>query len=620
MDLAAIDTETHLIAPGLPVPRFVSLGVGLRNGDPALHLRPTAEAAAREVLEDPNLIICGHHIPYDFGVLARAFPALLPLIFAAYEANRVWDTRIAAKLLAIHDGVHRVDRQGKRPRFTLAACVERAFGHVLGGKSGEDAWRLRYAELDDGRPLEAWPAAAVEYAIEDVRWTAHLAERQRARAPHGRIPTIDTHLKSGWALHLMSAWGVMTDADEVQEVMAALRRDLDLYRAELQHFGLVRPGGTRNMEAVRARIQAWADRTGTVPITTATGLVSSTREVLENTDDTALLALADYGKVEKVLSTYGPVLAAGTKVPLCASYEALVESGRTSCRRPNLQNLPRKGRVRTCFVPRPGFVYAAADYAGAELLTLAEVCEELFGTSAMGDALRAGLDLHIQTAASALGIGYETAKARLQAGDPEMKKARQRAKVQNFGLPGGLSVRGAIRFARGFGIDLSYEESAELREQWFTAYPEVGEYFVWINEQLHGADRGTIKHPVSGYVRGGCSFTEAANFGFQHLAALGAKEALWLICCEAYGYRPGPLTGSRPVVFVHDEVLVETPAGDGASDAADRLGELMVKGMEKWVKRVPVSAEAYLMNRWEKDARPVRRPDGRLVAWAPDNG
>jgi DNA polymerase-1 len=118
-----------------------------------------------------------------------------------------------------------------------------------------------------------------------------------------------------------------------------------------------------------------------------------------------------------------------------------VASGRTSWSDPNLQNPPRAGGVRECFVPRPGFVFVAVDYDTLELRALAQVCLDLFGWSKMADRLNAGEDLHAALGARFLGIDYDAFMKLREAGDEDAKKARQNAKGFNFGRPAAWARR-----------------------------------------------------------------------------------------------------------------------------------------------------------------------------------
>ncbi|NDJ15658.1 MAG: hypothetical protein EBY17_31550 [Acidobacteriia bacterium] len=138
--------------------------------------------------------------------------------------------------------------------------------------------------------------------------------------------------------------------------------------------------------------------------------------------------VGDRSGVEKLLKTFIPVLLQGTQVPINPRWNVLVATGRTSCSKPNLQQLPRKGGVRECFIPRYGYHFIGADYSFVELCTLAEVCYALFKYSKLGDAINAGLDPHLDFAAALMGIPYEEAEARLAAGDEQVAEMRQAAK------------------------------------------------------------------------------------------------------------------------------------------------------------------------------------------------
>jgi hypothetical protein len=105
-------------------------------------------------------------------------------------------------------------------------------------------------------------------------------------------------------------------------------------------------------------------------------------------------------------------------------------------------------------------------------------------------------------------------------------------------------------------------------------------------------------------------YTAVCNGFFQHLAAMGAKAALYAVVKECYLDTSSPLYGCRPWLFAHDEIGLEIPYYDiGRKTAADaamrRLSEIMVEVMSKWVPDVPVKAEGVLCRRWYKGAEPA---------------
>jgi DNA polymerase I-like protein with 3'-5' exonuclease and polymerase domains len=281
------------------------------------------------------------------------------------------------------------------------------------------------------------------------------------------------------------------------------------------------------------------------------------------------------------------------------------------------------GLIREAFVPRKGWVYAFADYSGLELATLAQVCLDVLGHSEMAEALKRGEDLHLALGADMLGITYAEAKARMKAGDAEMKHYRQQAKPAGFGFPGGLGADSFREYAEAYGVILTLQQAKELKDAWFRKWPEMRDYFAWIGQLTEGGRPPPIVQIRSGRLRGDASYCAVANGMFQGLAAEGAKEALWRVAKECYlasdpshweGPRtsPTPLFGARPVLFIHDEIGMEVPydASVGgspliASAAAFRLSTVMVHAMTKWVPDVPIKADPVLVRRWYKGAEPV---------------
>ena len=611
-----IDTETYRIDKGSLAPKLVSLCYQRLDKD-SVRLIPNAdpklEKTCAQILSG-KYRVAGHNIAYDLAVIGQAYPSLLPKIFNLYERGMVIDTLICNKLSYIAKGWLRKDDKGKVPKFSLSALAKRHLGIDMEGKSGEDIWRLRYAELD-GVPLNEWPQEAQDYAREDVRITAKLVT---FHLPLWRIlSTIELQHYAAWALHLMSCWGIRTDPAMVQELEEKLMAQKAEYDEVLIKEGVVRKGkGSKNMTVVKELVERAYAAIGKSAPTTEKGSVKTDRRTLEESQDALLIMLAESGKTAKLINTFLPVLNQGADGPIHPRYNVLVDSGRTSSSSPNVQQLPRKGGVRECFVPREGgWVYVAADYHVAELCSLSQVIVTQFGYSKMAEELNAGRDLHITTAATVLNISYKDALDRYKSGDREVKDARQTAKILNFGLPGGLSVGGLKKYAKGFGKDLTYREATELRDKWMLAYPEMDAYFKWISDMCGVEGEFTSKHPVSGYIRGGVGYTDGANHMFQHLTATGAKEAFTRIAKEAYTEPDSDLYNTRPVLFIHDEVILEARQ-EQAPAAAKRLEQVMDDAMRHWLPDVTCTAEAHIMRRWYKDAEPVR-VNGTLVPWEP---
>lgn len=647
------DTETFLIRPGLLFPRLVCLSV-FADGAAGLHDAADGVDRALSWLADPAVVLVAHNAAFDLGVLiAAAFNRgpdvgreMLHGVFNALESGRVRDTMIREKLIAVAEGRREFDPLARKPAsFSLDTLVSRYLGvDISADKKDPTAWRLRYSELAD-TPVAAWPQAARDYAISDARYALDVFRAQgrghRSCGGHvlvdecGNVTDEGPQTAAAFALTLMSSWGVRTDPDAVETWSAEIESAVDAGVAVGRAAGFVRPDGSVNTAALRARVEAAYHARGEQPGTTDGGKTSTDRDTLAGSGDPALVDYAASGFAKKQAATYLPVARVGTAIPVCGSYDTIRETGRTSMYQPNLQNPPRGGGYRACFVPRPGFLFCSVDYDTAELRALAQMHLWWFGRSTMADALKAGRDLHLDLAADLLGIPYADAVARK--GEKAIKATRQLAKVANFGFPGGLGARAFVSYAGGQGVAINEHHdtdgrpsAARLREAWFAKWPEMTLYF----DQIAGLTRfgaATVKQAQSGRVRGDVGFTQAANGFFQGLVADWAKAALWAVSVASYtgrdvlrapedGPPPGgasPLLGCRPVLFLHDEVIAEVPE-DRADICAREMARVMCAAAQPYAPDVPIKASPALMRRWYKGAEPTYNAHGLLVPWSPE--
>lgn len=557
LPVIAFDTETYLITPDMLAPRLVCVSF---SDPPHLLNRPDGLDRVAELLADEETRLVGHNVAYDLGVIAAEDPArFLPLIFAAYASNRIADTKVREQLAQLAIGQLRFMPKVGRTRYDLGALTTRHRCGLTLDKT-EDSWRLHYRELD-GIPVEEYPEEAKRYAIDDALATLRVYQSQRDHDDEYN------QTRAAWALHLMTLRGIAIDPEAVAELESQLTADVAVKREALAASGLIRKNGTKDTKAIRARVEAAYKH----PPKTPKGATATDRQTLNESGDDDLIALAALGAVDKLLKTYVPSLKRPAAHP---SYALLMETGRTSSSRPNIQNLPRNGGIRECYIPRPGHRLYSIDYSTLELAALAQVCRDLFGFSEMGDAINAGADLHQELADAA-------------------KIDRQTAKAGNFGFCGGMSAESFAKYAIGYGVKV--EDPEAVRDAWFKRWPEMRSYFEWVNDQIGYHGEGTFTQLKSNRRRAGCGFTQGCNTMFQGLAADGAKRALFEVASACY---VGELAGvAYPVAFIHDEILLEAIE----PSAADAVAAIMVTSMRELICDIKISAEpSQPMERWSK--------------------
>lgn len=651
MKVVAWDTETFLIAPGNPVPPVCCLSWFDGEQDGLLDHVEGPLWLERQ-LDDPQMIVVGHNVVFDLAVCVRELPRLLPKVFRAYDEGRIRCTMIREKLIDIAKGTlkfHTEEGRTVKTSHGLAEVVRRRFKRHL---PKQDTWRLRYGELY-GVPIDEWPQEAIDYALRDSWETLDVFRDQQGDFEledgeewPGSIPDEVPKTRSAWALHLMSCWGLRADPEAVEKLAKEAIEIRDEAYEVLLRTGLARWGGTKkvpkvvkDMKAIRQMVvELYEGIEQEAPKTEPSarfpeGQVSTDRDALSlfaqrHDDDKrpvegfwderaeALLEIAG-----PILSTWVPALREATRRPLNPQYNVPQETGRTSCSKGSesnpgaqVQNPPRKGGVRECFIPRPGKVFAFCDYATIELCTWAQACLDLVGFSNLAVAINGGEDPHASYAAFMMGVSYDEFMKRLKDGDSETKDARQNAKCANFGYPGGLGPKTYVSYARGYGLKLTFEQAVESRNMFRKRYPEALPYFEFIGRQTEA--HVPIVQLRSKRVRSGDTrFTARANGYFQALATDGAQAAMWDVAKECYVDETSPLFGSRPVLFLHDELGLEVPEERG-HECAMRLQEIMIRCMQPFVPDVRVQAQPVLMRRWFKGAEPVY-VDGRLVPSRP---
>lgn len=225
-------------------------------------------------------------------------------------------------------------------------------------------------------------------------------------------------------------------------------------------------------------------------------------------------------------------------------------TGRLSCSKPNLQNIPARGagaKFRNNIVPAPGYKLVVADLSMIE----PRIMSILSGDELLRDTFAQGRDAYKVTASIILGIPYEEV-TKAQRGDH---------KVILLALQYGCSAKRMREQARvGYNLKMSLEEAEEIRARFFEGFSGLAAYH---RKQGRLADtpahehleirslfgrRRIIEHDQRRY-------TVLTNAETQASAADAFKQALadlpWRI-------GKAQLRKTRPVACVHDELVLES--------------------------------------------------------------
>ena len=307
-------------------------------------------------------------------------------------------------------------------------------------------------ELDKALQISDWGAkhlslAQVTYAADDAVVTWHLAETVLPLLGERRT-AYDIQVGAIPAVVRMQLRGILLDATAHAALIAALKAErarlAGVYAAACEEAGradLRRAGVPDNAPAIEALLAGLLEEQEQQdwPRTPKSGKLSTKRVDLASGAAAypLLQALVDIGRIEKQLSTYGERLAAQIS-PITGRIHASYRiggaiSGRSSCSKPNMQNIPDEQPVeglpsfRTLFVARPGYVFVDADWSSMEMRAAAYIS----GETAMTPAFERAEDLHTLTAKTMLRLNDPDGW--LSMPEAERKRHRKHAKPVNFG-------------------------------------------------------------------------------------------------------------------------------------------------------------------------------------------
>lgn len=599
------DTETYPISKGRNIPELVCFTAAIDDDrDVFTYRKEKAIEQWKRMIVNPKILFIAHNAAFDMAVMARAADCVEETL-QAYQDNRVYCTQLATDLCnlafrgqGIQEGANALLRSCSTYNVNTQGLSKL--------KKGGGSWRLHYNCLKD-IPLDKWPKDALEYAKLDVTVLRDLYKHlQHFAGEHSylkddMVVNLPEQVKAGFALQLMASYGLRVREEETFKLQEEYRIKKENAKATMWESGLLRENGTKDKKTLVKMVEDHYTALGVPAPETEKGNVKTDKEVLEQIDTPEIAAYRTFtqsGWYETLLET----LKAGIKNTICTNYRTLVSTGRTASKSPNVQNMPRKGGIRECFNPRPGWTYIYIDYDSAELRGLAQVIYSLNnGKSVLAKRYREdpNFDPHTYFASMMLDINYKEGMKRKKEKDEDLLTKRQYAKIANFGFSGGMGVDALITHAKtGYNTIITPADAQMLKDGFFDTWSGVSWYlreYISNHESMNSQGHRTMEQLFSGRIRSGCTYCNAANTMFQGLIADGTKNALWE-CCKAF------YTGkvdAAPISFIHDEILFEVPKSK-AEATAPILVDIMVESLAKFLPDIPVTAEATISDRWSK--------------------
>lgn len=587
-------------------------------------------------LEDDDIILVGQNVAFDFMVAVTHLGVEIEIVFEKYNKGLVRDTMIREQLLALATG-EAVKNPGKR--YTLAALVEKYLKKDISASKGEDAWRLRYAELYDV-PFEEWPQEAIDYPLDDATHTLKVFAHQHKERKFFEANELP-QTRAGLDLNLITLNSPRVDPEQVEKFKEAHIHQVEAARAPLIKANIMkwnknrytkfdkddeRRGGWSmdNKKLDKVIIADYAKQGLVAPRTDPTdrfpdGQVKKDAETLIGCQNKYLKQYGNTAADIKLMDGFLPgleVAAESVTRRVSPRYTVILKTGRTSCSRPNMQNPPQAPGVRECFIPEDGHVFVSIDFSSMEMYCLAQTVKDKFGVTELLDVLNAGKDPHIMVCENITGMSYEELLEAKEAGDEQVGKYRKLGKILNFGLGGGMGAETTVG-------NMSDSEIEILRELYPNEYPvpvmkslskiwknqwNLVSFFENAARLCEGGRKPTYTCPTTGRLKALNSYCQYCNMHFQPIAADAMKEALRRVTESCYTEKKLlNIHGVKISAEIHDEFLMSGPE-DSLDIWVPHVQQLMEEGAMSLLPDCKIQTEAGVCGeRWRKKDIPLDR-------------
>jgi DNA polymerase I-like protein with 3'-5' exonuclease and polymerase domains len=402
----------------------------------------------------------------------------------------------------------------------------------------------------------------IRYAASDVLDTAALA----TRLPQPPPEVVERERAVQRITARVAHRGVRVDRDQVSRLEAEHTPAMHAAADKVRGFGIENPGSDRQLADRLTELGVTLPRTppsakhldGQPSV--AAGVLEGLRGAPAPAGD-LIAAVLDYRHHETVLTTflepYRVLCERGDGRARPTVYTLGTDTGRMSCVRPNLQQLPRQGGVRACITADPGQVLVSADFSGVEIRVMAALSQD----PELIRQLREGVDLHAMVAEIAFGPDWT-------------KSHRYTAKRGVFGWAYGGGIES---LARQLGV------TAQVMQSIVDALREIAPaYVAWADEVKRHVRAGATQMPT--YAGRVIHLPreyphKAPNYCIQGTA----RELLVDALLEWDQTR----WGGGVVLPVHDEIVALVPE----QDAAEATTEL-VRCMSRELYGISIVAEA----------------------------
>jgi uracil-DNA glycosylase family 4 len=536
--------------------------------------RALSHASVREdltVLLQNKAVVC-HNGKYDLGTLYRMgfgkFKLAKDTMFMSYSQNEVRGVHGLKYLARENLGAPDWDAE-------LKPYIDGKLGDPKGG------W--------DNIPLDM----LYRYNAYDVHCTWQLMEMFERQMDANDWKVHDFLCWASDEVMVMESEGIFIDVPRLDELDSLLSVTIEDYRRSIVSY-IKDNGIASEFDERTTRLVAKKGFNPNSPDQVKAALEIMTRATVTTTDAAMLEALTkhkdplvrrfadlmlSFRKDAKLYGTY----VKGTRERLNPDGRVQTsfllhgtETGRTSSRNPNVQNVPRNRKdgvnLRSIYAASPGHSLVYADYSNIE----GRIVAVLSDSQTMIDQMNSGEKIHNIIAERVFGMGFD-------------KEQYVTAKTVVHGANYARMPQG---IADGLGIPL--KEAQQLWSFYHGMFPEVKEWHAAVKHQvLHTDD--VLMTPWGRKRRFHLITRDNQEDVFKEALAFQPQSIGSDICLTA-GIRLRQM-GIPCRIFIHDGIVAE-PATEDVKECAHTMTEVMEQSAREYTDRLKFPVDIEVGDNW----------------------
>lgn len=328
---------------------------------------------------------------------------------------------------------------------------------------------LDYYSKVSERVLEERRMTLIKYGMGDTVYGFRLYNYLYPKVKAYKLLKVYKHEVRAYNAYIeVEKEGVTIDFGLLGETKATIEKELKEVEKELYSFDIVKEAEVDNFNSTQQKVRLFCGVLGwETKHTTKGGQPQINQSQLEEWSKEGKHEILDvllrYNKLAKQLqfvNLWEELSQYDGK--LHPSFNITADTGRTTCKNPNIQNVPQESSLRNVITCPKGRKFIEVDMSQAELRVASIFSED----ENMIHAYQSGSDLHQKTMELIKG-GKKPKDAQ------EAKRWRTESKSCNFGLLYGMSAKTYQEYAKGYGMNITLEEAENIREAFFDSYPKL---------------------------------------------------------------------------------------------------------------------------------------------------